>query len=678
MDFQTHAPSSAITMQRRRIVLPSETAYDLIQITEDGVSSPKVLGAGRFAKVFAAQQVIAGQPSRSVAIKILHDRADYHAERLFDQEVALNREFSTGPTQGVPPLLDIIHLECLVVCGCGALYHPNCPRGCDVKLQRRNLKTRPYPALHCSKCDYELSAERVDQNGGELYSHKAKPCCTKKDDLHADVGTIVNFALRKVMVMECLEVSLADYARNREGRALVAEQGPFEHTLHYFGLTSERSRLEVVDQKVRLLGKVNLMVQIGETVAWLHGEKKVVHKDLAPDNIMLRHAPCDAQMGGFGGDHLAARLDQAANSCAEIRVIDFGLSDKEKLTRAWYEDAETSMAVTKLPYLSPESRNRVQSIGVSLEFDAALSRFRVPGSLDQSIASIRMHDIIADGCDDNHAQDMVITRIEEESGQQYAYFEGNSPKNLSRHLEIVRPLAEGHDVYALGAILYYVLTGRHDQVEKLSNLAALVQDDEGCPLDQRHLSRRDNYAKSRNSIREPFWRDELMIVIFRAMVRGRKESFVADRTVRGPEPAQRFLTELKYIQQGLMAEVFAERGYLQRARVRRSAAAAMLLVLLTFSAFALFGNREQTSQKYAQETGGAMNLTASTPSLPAKEVLPQLVPATTPPEQAPTADAVPPTAALPKAETPPISGKPPRPRPNGTKQSPVVADPFKK
>ena len=169
-----------------------------------------------------------------------------------------------------------------------------------------------------------------------------------------------------------------------------------------------------------------------------------------------------------------------------------------------------------------------------------------------------------------------------------------------------------------------------------------------------------------------------MIVIFRAMVRGRKESFVADRTVRGPEPAQRFLTELKYIQQGLMAEVFAERGYLQRARVRRSAAAAMLLVLLTFSAFALFGNREQTSQKYAQETGGAMNLTASTPSLPAKEVLPQLVPATTPPEQAPTADAVPPTAALPKAETPPISGKPPRPRPNGTKQSPVVADPFKK
>jgi hypothetical protein len=48
-------------------------------------------------------------------------------------------------------------------------------------------------------------------------------------------------------------------------------------------------------------------------------------------------------------------------------------------------------------------------------------------------------------------------------------------------------------------------------------------------------------------------RDPLMRLILRAMVRGRPESFVHDRTVRGPDPAQRFLAELKQIQQGLIA-----------------------------------------------------------------------------------------------------------------------------
>jgi serine/threonine protein kinase len=578
VDIQTHASISPIATQRRRIVLPSQVAYDLVHVQEDGFTAPRLLGAGRFAKVYAAQQVIAGQPSRTVAIKILHDHADYHAERLFDQEVALNREFSTGPTQGVPSLVDIVTLEALVMCGCGALYHPTCPRGCGVRLTRRNLKTRPYPALHCSKCDYELSAERVDRHGAELYGPRAKPCCTAEGDLHANAGTIVNFALRTVMVMECLEVSLADHATDREDRGSVAESGAAARALHYFGLTPTPRRQGLLDQKVRLLGKVNLMVQIAETVAWLHGEEKVVHKDLAPDNVMIRHSPCDGHIGSFAGDHLAARLDQAANACTQICVIDFGLSDKEKLTRAWYEDAEISMAVTKLPYLSPESRHRRQSIGVNLEFDAALRRFRVPPSLEQSPASIRMHDIIADSSDDSHAQDLVITRIEEESGHLYAYFQGSAPRGLSRHLEIVRPLGEAHDVYALGAIFYFILTGRHDQVEKLSNLVGSIQD-QPCPLDRFHLARRDNYANRRSSILEPFWRDELMVLILRAMVRGRPESFAADRTVRGPEPAQRFLTEVKRIQQGLIAEAFAERSYARTTRLRRWTSLALAATL---------------------------------------------------------------------------------------------------
>jgi len=577
MDHPTSG--SLATLKRVRLLLPSQVAYDLAQVSEGGKTQPRLLGAGRFAKVYAAQQVIAGLPSRNVAIKILHDHADDSMERLFSQEVALNREFATGPTQGVSPMLDLIHLGPLVLCGCGTLYHPACPRGCGIPLQRANGKNRPFPSLKCGKCDYELSAEFVHQKGSELYSSKAKPCCSRETDAFANEGTIINFVLREAMVMEALEVSLADHAAFIDDPDSLAgvDISPFERFKQFFGLISQRQRGRILEQKVRLLGKVHLMVQISEAVVWLHATKKVVHKDLAPDNIMIRHAPCGTT-SATGNDPFAALLDQAANLCTEICVIDFGLSDKEKLTRSWYEDAEVSMATTKLPYLSPEARYRRQALGTGLELDGALRRFRIPASLEQSPASIRPEDIIADNLDVAHLQDLKVDRIEEENGQRFAYFKEAPPKVIPRQLEIVRPLGEGHDVYALGAILYYILTGRHDQVEQLSNLAGSIQD-QPCALDRRSLVRRDNYSNRRNGIREPFWRDPLMRVILRAMVRGRPESFVNDRTVRGPDPAQRFLAELKQIQQGLISEIFAEREH-PRVVTRRRIVAAVLIAML--------------------------------------------------------------------------------------------------
>jgi len=587
MDHPT--PISVATLKRARLLLPSQVAYELGQSPKDGKAGPTLLGAGRFAKVYAAKQMIAGQPARNVAIKILHESADNPTERLFSQEVALNREFSSGPTQGVSPILDVIHLGPLVLCGCGTLYHPSCPRGCGTPLQRGNLKNRPFPALKCSKCDYELSAEFVHQKGSELYCSKAKPCCSREGEAFADEGTIINFVQREAMVMESLEISLADFSAfvDDPDMPTSVDTSVAERVQRYFGLISARRRVRILEQKVRLLSKIHLMVQISETVAWLHASKQVVHKDLAPDNIMVRHAPCSPSAAAQSEDPISALLDQAANLCTEICVIDFGLSDKEKLTRSWYEDAETSGSTTKLPYLSPEARYRRQAIGAGIELDGAQRRFRIPASLEQSPASIRPLDIIADSRDLAHAQDLIVARIEEENGQRFAFFEGAPPKDISRHLEIVRPLGEAHDVYALGAILYYILTGRHDQVEQMSNLAGSIQD-QPCALERRSLARRDNYPNRRNSIREPYWRDPLMVIILRAMVRGRPESFVPDRTVRGPDPAQRFLAALKRIQQGLIAEVFAEREH-NSAVFHRRIVSVVLLAMLTLLTCNVFG-----------------------------------------------------------------------------------------
>lgn len=572
--------SSSITLQRTRIVLASQVQYDIEQCVEEGAARPRVLGAGRFAKVFAAQQLIAGQPARQVAIKALHDHADYQDERLFSQEVALNREFAARPAPGISPVLDVIHLSPLVMCGCGSLYHPMCPRGCGAALQRGDLKGRPFPALRCSACDYELSAEFVPERGAELCSRRAKPCCSRESDPHANTGTILNFALREVMIMESLERSLADHAAFVDDPTAGAERVTRgERALDLLGLLPARRRRQLLELKVGLLGKVNLMVQIGEAAAWLHSECQVVHKDLAPDNIMIRCAPSGRHVVSCddGDEGVTALLDQAANRSVQICVIDFGLSDKEKLTRSWYEDADMSLAATKLPYLSPEARYRRQSIGASLEVDSVQRRFRIPAALAQSPASIRAGDIIADRHDRVHAHDLRVASVEDG----FAQFDGAAPRSLPRHLEIIRPLGEAHDVYALGAILYYILTGRHDQVEHLSNLVGAIQD-QPCRLDVPTLRRRDNYANRRNSIREPFARDALMLVILRAMVRGRAESFIHDRTDRGPGPTCRFLTELKLIQQSLNAEVFGELHQARRVRLRRVATLLGLACLLWF------------------------------------------------------------------------------------------------
>lgn len=575
----------------------SQVYYSLMLAVEpDGAARPRVLGSGRHAMIYAARQVIGGRPTRVVAMKALHHYATLQWEFLFDQEIALNREFAEAPLKDrLSPILDIITLGPLVLCGCSRLYHPLCPRGCGRPLTSGKMANRPFPALRCERCGYELSAEYVNQSGKDLYSWRAKPCC-QEGTPHANTGTIIHFASRQVMIMEVLEVSLDRYvAFNDAADTQTLPALSFAQRLqHYFGYLADPLRLAILERRVRLLGRVNLMVQIAETVAWLHGNRQVVHKDLTPDNIMVRRLdttsgalqhPLDAAYNPASQLRNAARetdfqrlLDQAANFSVHTHVIDFGLSDKGVPTRSWYDDPDTSSATTKQPYLSQEARDHRQAIGTTIQFEQL--RFKIPASLHKARATILPGDIIADGQDQNHGNDLRITDVKDG----YAYFTGDAPTQAAHRLEIVRPLSEAHDVYALGAILYYILTGLPDQVAQLNDLVGITQN-LGCRLDRANLRNRDTYQERRNSIREPFWRDELMSVILRAMVRGKPEtgSFVPTRIERGARPALSFLAGLKMIQRGILAEIFVERDYVTVTERRRKITLGIVLAALILS-----------------------------------------------------------------------------------------------
>jgi serine/threonine protein kinase len=583
MDLPT--PPSIAVATASRIVLSSRVAYELQSVKRGDATVPRLLGTGRFANVFAAQQIIDGRPGRLVAIKVLHDHMDYPAEQLFAQEITLNRDFVGGSTSGLPPILDVIHLAPLVMCGCGTVYHPNCPNGCGRPLQRVNLKDRPYPGLRCDRCDYLLSAEFVrDRQGAALYSANAKPCCNSEVYPHANGGTIVNFVLREAMVMELMSESLASYSAFTDDKERQPSPPPdgLERLFGFYGLVDATTRQARVGQKTRLLARVDLMVKIAETVVRLHEQLGVVHRDIAPDNIMIGHTPCGAP-GEFKDEPVTNLLDGAANLCVQPCVIDFGLADRIELSRSWYEEGDLRGSIDKLPYMSPEARLQRQSIG-AIEFDHERGRFRVPAALLQSPASIAVNDIIADCHDTTRGQDVKVTKIEKEGAQWFAYFEGVAPRDRGRHFEIVRPLGEAHDVYALGAVFCYILTGRHDEVENLSNLVRSIQE-QPCPLYAGHLAERDNYSNRIRAMREPYWRDRLMEVILRAMVRGRPESFAPNRTIRGPTPVRRLLRELKRIQQGLMAEVFAEHEYATTRRRRRWVTLAFAAVVVLYAGF---------------------------------------------------------------------------------------------
>ncbi len=563
-----------------RAPICANITYDfMIDRNSDGDAVPVSLGHGKFAKVYLGRQFSSGNPVRNVAIKILHDYANKSAERLFKQEIDLLKEISSGHSVNVVHTLDVVFLAPMVLCSCGNIYHPLCPQGCNAPLQRDDSHYDRFPALKCPKCNYHLSARFLSEREDELFRPAAKPCCASKRGTHR--STILNFVDREAVVLELLDFNLFDFLKKRrtdiqqliqkhqlfsKSKNLRAQKGDGWHlrTLQMVRDELEQNSLEVIFKKTILLEKIGLMVQLAEAVAWLHSEKKIIHKDLAPDNIMLCSTGLSANSGAtLSGEAYSPKKsslrgilkDIISHPSYALQVIDFGLSDRNEPSRSWYEEDEAT-GNTKHPFLSPEAKLRRQRIGQQLIFEN--DRVLIPSRLR---TTIEVTDIINDIRDVDYNHALEILEIDTSSNTQndyfYAKFRGSPPTNLdNQQFELVRQLSEAHDIYALGALFYFILTENENEVERLSNFVGTLTD-RSLQLNAKALFRDDGYRKRRSAIIEPYWRDELMVVILRAMVRGRPDSFVPTRTTRGSQAARQLLESIKHIHHELQTEIMA-------------------------------------------------------------------------------------------------------------------------
>jgi hypothetical protein len=138
-------------------------------------------------------------------------------------------------------------------------------------------------------------------------------------------------------------------------------------------------------------------------------------------------------------------------------------------------------------------------------------------------------------------------------------YRGEPPPNPeSCKFEVVRRLGEAHDVYAMGALFYFILTGKHEEVDRLGSLTNLLQEGERREITLGSLGSDQYYRARRDAIPEPFFRDELLLLCLRAMVRGRPQSLVQSRIDRGPEAAQALLRETRQLYRAVLEDVMSE------------------------------------------------------------------------------------------------------------------------
>lgn len=108
--------------------------------------------------------------------------------------------------------------------------------------------------------------------------------------------------------------------------------------------------------------------------------------------------------------------------------------------------------------------------------------------------------------DSRHDHDLEVLRVEPGPTGQMAYFRGEPPPNSSgAKFEVVRRLGEPHDVYAMGALFYFILTGKHEEVDRLGSLVNLLQEGERREITLGSLGSDQYYRARRDAIPEPFF-----------------------------------------------------------------------------------------------------------------------------------------------------------------------------
>lgn len=552
--------------------VPSRVTYKF-QVQKDyrGWRQPIELGMGNFAAVYQGQQYVGGRPSRSVAIKILHNHATYVHEALFTQEIHHLRKLSDAGGVNIVGILDVLQIGPMVLCGCGRIYEPRCPE-CGQRLVRKDDTDQKCPALHCVACTYNLPGDRVGDRKKELFRARAKTCCQARE--FADSGTLLNFVHRDAIVMEQVDTSLRDFAARRQQsmeslcqlksvstRELVrASASPPPGLWERFTESLRAPGDMVVAAKVLLLEKVLLMVQLAESVAWLHADRQVIHKDLAPDNVMVRLAGSSDRAPWLGDDYpgLAFRdvlNDMASYPTFKAVLIDFGLADETNPTRSWYDD-DAARGHLKEPFLSPEAmsdRKQYLNLPHRIEFEPELRRFAIPPDMQRLQTPLMPGDTIVDQLDREHRNDLKIERIEEG----YAYYAGTPPLDRDlRQVWIERPLLEPHDIYALGMLFYFILTNDLHRVRALRGLIDSLQV-KPVPLVLYHVQVRDLYPSFRDAIQSPHWRDEMMLLVLRATTRGLPGSFAQSRIQRGPDASRSFLRAIKKLYQAMQRDILS-------------------------------------------------------------------------------------------------------------------------
>lgn len=631
---------SSIAAAANRERVESKIDYEFLSKPGSGGShEPDVIGKGRFAKVFRAWQRSGGKELRQVAIKILHNTASTTDQNLFDREIELLKEQSPVSGPHVVNVLDIIHLGPMVMCGCGHVYHPLCPSCGKHLLQKKEADE--YPALECPsrECRYEVSAMNVEMHYKKLTSPLTKSCC--KDGPHASEGTIINFVHRQAVIMELEETRLDEVAKKRSAYFKERWQ-QFRSTIGKTSshLTYGRAKKDQDDIRLKqaaALDKVMLMVQVAEAVAWLHQDQQIIHKDLTPDNVMVNFndtgsTPSPAQR------EQPIRFDELVKDLVSypkfsVKIIDFGLADRKELTRKWYEDKDIINAgMDKAPYFSPEAKQRLQLLNFPLSIDPELKRFIIPHELKNSINGVQKGDTLTFQWDREHIHELTVKRIEPApngQGQHYAYFDGQPPEPKQQQgIQMVLPLGEPHDIYSVGALFYYILTGDHLLVNNLSGFVNVLQT-HPCELTAPALLRRhgDSYIVHRDAIPVPDlqWRDRIMELILRAMVRGRPHSFNKSRSERGPDPARALLWATKSIYHGMQQQILAEPRLrsMRRSAIPAAVAALLLCMVGSYAAAKYQAGSRHTLAAGAEYTPAPVSGLSPASSFPTKNKPPE-------------------------------------------------------